>query len=157
MKYSQKYTLAAFLEPIKLGTEFSMADWPLHVTLADTFAIELNLALEQKLNKLLKRIPELNLSIGADATLGTTKAVLVNNTNALQSLHNQIIDLLESTAAKFNNPEFTRIGFLPHITNPESLKLSLGDTIQLNTISLIDMFPREDWQQRKVISSYKLR
>lgn len=157
MKYSQKYTIVAFTESIEPNYEFAMGNWPLHITLADTFAVELNETLVQNLKKLLALLSQIDLSIGNNTTLGTTKAALIDKNNALQGLHNRVVDLLESSGAKFNNPEFTRAGFLPHITNLKSFDLQLGDTVRLKTISVIDMFPDGNWQQRKVLNSFELK
>ena len=78
MNYSQKYTLVAFLKPLEVGAEFHMADWPLHITLADVFAIDLSPSLEQQLTELLASQPPVKLSVGEDATLGTTNVALVS-------------------------------------------------------------------------------
>lgn len=156
MNYSQKYTLVAFLKPIEVGTEFKMADWPLHVTLADVFAIELNSTVEQQLTDLLARQSPVCLSVGEDATLGTTKVALINKNNELQNLHNGIIDLLELNDAKFNTPEFTRKGFLPHSTIQKLGRLNTGDEVEVISVSLVDMFPGGDWQQRKVLNNFNL-
>jgi hypothetical protein len=156
MQYSQKYTLVSFLEPLEIDTEFTMANWPLHVTLADVFAVELDTGIEQKLTDLLANQLSISLLAGDDATLGTTNVVLIDKNDKLQKLHDRIIDLLESNGAKFNTPEFTRTGFLPHSTIQKSGKLNYGDKIEIHTISLVDMFPGENWQQRKVLSNFKL-
>lgn len=156
MKYSQKYALVSFIEPVEVGTEFTMASWPLHMTLADIFAIEMNSEIKQKLSELLLNQPDITLSTGDDATLGTTDVSLINTTDELQSFHSSIVNLLELHGVKFNNPEFTKTGFIPHVTIQKSGKLTKGDKITINTISLIDMFPNGDWQQRKVLNSFKL-
>src|SRR5665648_550415 len=96
MKYSQKYTLVAFLKPIEIGTTFDMANWPpLHITLADVFAIELSTSVIQELADLLTQQSPVSLSIGEDATLGTTRVALINKNIKLQNLHDKIVDLLE--------------------------------------------------------------
>jgi hypothetical protein len=157
MNYSQKYTLVAFLIPVEVGTEFKMADWPLHITLADVFAIELETGIQQKLTNLLAEQPSLVLSVGQDATLGTTNVALINKDNRLQNLHDKIIDLLELNGVQFNTPEFTRTGFLPHSTVQKSGRLNIGNEVEITSISLVDMFPGGDWQQRKVLNNFSLR
>ena len=88
MLYSQKYCLVHFIEPLAIGTAFDMHDWPLHITLADVFAIDRNAV----------RIDDqLKLSVGAHApvkahmteysTLGETPVVLIKKTPELTRLH----------------------------------------------------------------------
>ena len=157
MNYSQKYTLVAFLKPLEVGAEFHMSDWPLHITLADVFAIGLSPTLEQQLAELLEGQPPVELSVGEDATLGTTNVALVNKTNELQNLHEEIVDVLEQNGVIFNTPEFTRSGFLPHSTIQKSGRLHTGDTFHITSVSLVDMFPNGDWQQRKVLHNFALK
>ncbi len=157
MNYSQKYTLVAFLKPLEVGAEFHMADWPLHITLADVFAIDLSPSLEQQLTELLASQPPVKLSVGEDATLGTTNVALVNKTSELQTLHEAIVDVLERNGVIFNTPEFTRSGFLPHSTIQKSGRLHAGDEFQITSVSLVDMFPKGDWQQRKVLHNFILK
>ena len=157
MQYSQKYALVSFLEPLEVNAEFTMADWPLHITLADVFAINLEAAIEQKLASLIGSTPSITLSASGDSILGATKVVLIEKNDELQNLHNHIVALLELKGAMFNIPEFTRSGFLPHSTIQKSGRLHEGDTIDISSVSLIDMFPDENWQRRKVLTNFKLR
>lgn len=156
MHYSQKYTLVSFLESIDINAEFTMTDWPPHITLADVFAVDLDAGIENKLANLLVNVPSVDLTAREESKLGTTKVVLIENNDNLQNLHVRIIDLLESNGAKFNTPEFTRAGFIPHSSIQKPRKLHEGDTIAMNTISLIDMFPNKNWQQRRVLRNFKL-
>lgn len=158
MTYSQKYSLVSFLHPIDISTEFNMVDWPLHVTLADVFAIDLNSTnIETKLAELLSVKASINTAAKEEATLGTTKVVLLHKTDELVNLHLSIVDLLESNGGVFNSPEFTKEGFLPHCTIQKTARLNFGDKVDVDTISLVDMFPNGDWQQRKVIATFKLK
>ncbi|MDQ5932493.1 MAG: hypothetical protein QG649_578 [Patescibacteria group bacterium] len=156
MQYSQKYTLVSFFEPTEIRTEFAMTDWPPHITLADVFAAELDTGIEHKLEAMLADQPSITLSATGDSVLGATEVVLIERNNVLQKLHGQIVDLLELHGAKFNSPEFTRSGFLPHSTIQKSGRLHEGDKIEINTVFLIDMFPDKNWQQRRVLKKFKL-
>lgn len=157
MEYSQKYTLVAFLRPVEVGTEFAMGDWPMHVTLADVFANRLDGEIEQKLTDLLAKQAPISLSVGEDTTLGATKVVLINKNSELQNLHDEIVGLLVLSGVKFNTPEFVGKGFLPHSTIRKSGRLNAGDEFEITSVSLIDMFPGGDWQQRKVLSNFNLK
>lgn len=156
MQYSQKYTLVSFFQPIEISTEFAMTDWPPHITLADAFATELNTGIVQKLEATLADQSSITLSAIGDSVLGTTEVVLIKKNDVLQKLHDRIVDLLESHGATFNTPEFTRLGFLPHSTIQKSGRLNEGDKIEIDTISLIDMFPDKNWRQRRVLKKFKL-
>lgn len=158
MRYSQKYCIVSFIQPIPQGTQFSMSNWPLHITLADVFAIDTDATnIEQALSSLLSRHTVLNVSVNKEATLGTTDVVLLSENLGLLDLHIDIVTLLESFGAKFNTPEFTRDGFLPHCTIQKTERLHPGDKITINQASLIDMFPNDNWQQRRVLTNFNLQ
>ena len=157
MSYSQKYTLVASLEPVSIGDEFSMAHWPLHVTLADAFAIDLpHKDVRTQIKAVLKKHFVFETTIKGNATLGSNQAMLLENNARLQHLHCSIVAMLEANHATFNSPQFTRSGFLPHCANQSTTRLRPGDKISLGVIGLVDMFPRGDWQSRKVIEIFRL-
>jgi hypothetical protein len=158
MRHTQKYCLVSFIHPVLPDTEFSMEDWPLHVTLGDVFAINLQqTGIESKLTKLLSEQPTIKTVAHQEATLGTTKVVVLEKSDELSILHLHLIDLLEKNGAKFNTPEFTREGFIPHSTLQKSERLYDGDELTISNVALVDMFPEDNWQQRKVIKIFELQ
>lgn len=158
MSYTQKYCLVSFIKPIDIGTGFSMEDWPLHVTLADVFAIDRDATkIESKLARLLSGQLFVETRAKAEATLGTAKVVLLNKTDELINLHKSLVDLLEKNGTVFNSPEFTREGFLPHCTVQKTERINTDEKIIINVIALVDMYPEGNWQQRKVVSTFKLQ
>ena len=89
--------------------------------------------------------------------LGTTDVMLLDKTESLIALHTAIVDLLMKNGAVFNSPEFTREGYLPHCTVQSSGHANRGDSITIDSISLIDMFSDGDWQRRKVLATFLLK
>ena len=156
MNYSQKYAIVAFLEPIEVGVAFNMTDWPQHITIVDVFAVEHDENLNQLLAGLIAQHLRIHLTIGHEATLGTTDVLIVNKNDKLQDLHDEVVNLLESNGAVFNNPEFTHQGFLPHSTIQKAGNLKSGDNITISTLALVDMFPDGNWQHRKVLACFEL-
>ncbi|MFZ1801994.1 MAG: 2'-5' RNA ligase family protein [Candidatus Saccharimonas aalborgensis] len=155
MKYSQKYSLVGFLEHQDIGVEFGMSDWPLHVTFADVFAIERNdVAIDRKLNEALQNQRPVLVEPKQQAKLGNTDVVLVEKTEELLSLHLLLVGLLEQNGAVFNTPAFTKGGFLPHCTIQKSSLLQTST--EITELSLVDMFPNNDWKQRKILATFEL-
>lgn len=158
MAYSQKYCLVAFYQPQAIGTEFSMTEWPLHVTLADVFAIDrADTSIDEKIRNVVESHNPFGIKVGEQTTLGITPVTLLDKTDALVDLHNRLVDLLEQNGATFNTPEFTRAGFLPHCTIQTTGQLQKGDIFTVRELSLIDMFVDNDWQRRKVLNTFELR
>ncbi len=157
MTYSQKYCLVSFVKPLAIGTEFTMIDWPLHVTLAEVFAIDRSgTNIDTKLAATIANLHSFLATADKEGTLGTTHVVLLHKSPELLKLHNRIADVLAANGAIFNTPEFTRTGFLPHCTIQKTERLRTGDQLGIEAVALIDMFPGGDWRQRKVPQNFKL-
>jgi uncharacterized protein YnzC (UPF0291/DUF896 family) len=157
MEYSQKFSLVHFLTVVEPGTEFKMDQWPMHVTLADVFAIDLEgTDVMPKLRKFLKTQARVRTTALLDAVLGTTAVTLLENNQNLSNLHSHVIDLLETYGAVFNMPEYNKSGFLPHATVQANGRLNASDKVNIDSLALIDMFPGNDWQNRKVVTTFNL-
>ena len=157
MTYSQKYALVHFISPIAYDTQFSMSDWPLHITIADVFAVDrYEHDLDAKLQLLMTNSSPTTIRAIADGALGVTSVTFLEVTPQLQQLHDAIVTLLEQNDATFNHPEFTKKGFIPHSTIQDDSRLNVGDNITLDTVTLVDMFPDDDWRQRKVIAHFSV-
>lgn len=158
MIYSQKYTIVHFISPIENDVQFQMSDWPLHITLADVFAVDRHdSTIDSKLTALLSEITIVKTKAMNDGTLGTAPVVLLEKTSQLQQLHSRLIELLKENGADFNNPEFTNDGFIPHSTIQKNSRLNIGEYINIDSLSIVDMLPDGNWQQRKVLATFGLK
>jgi len=158
MPYSQKYVFVHFTSPVQAGTSFRMSDWPVHVTLADVFAVDRHgVALDQKVADLLADMQPVETTTYRDDVLGTTPVVLLDKTTSLVMLHMAIVTLLEQNGAIFNTPEFTKDGFLPHSTIQKSGRLNIGDIVTIDSVSLVDMFPGGDRKQRHILATFPMK
>lgn len=161
MSYSQKYTIVQFLEPFNSQQIFSMEDWPLHVTLADVFAVNLDQTLVAQLASHLSSKECLFTEALEEAQLGDhnnpIKVTLIKNTLELQSLHDDLINFLQARGSVLNSPQFSHDGFLPHFTHQKNAHLKTGDKIKISELSLVDMFVDSNWKLRKVLENFKLK
>ena len=160
MTYSQKYAIVQFFEPVKEGYEFSMNEWPLHTTLADVFAVNLNQYLIDQLSSLLSTTETFEVVTQNDTILGTAEnpvhVTLIEKTPKLQSLHDSLVNLLEKNGAVFNSPQYNHDGYLPHVTIQNQARINNSDVLKISKLSVIDLYVDGDWQQREVVSSMKL-
>jgi hypothetical protein len=156
MTYSQKYTLVHFISPATDGVEFHMSDWPLHITLADVFAIDRS-NLDTALADFLAQTAPVKTTALSNSTLGAASVILLDKSPTLLQLHADIVSLLGAHGVVFNNPEFTRDGFIPHSTIQKSSQLQVNDEVTIDSVSLIDMFPDNDWEQRRVLATFEMK
>ena len=154
----QKYVLIHILEPVANNTQFSMYDWPLHVTLSPRFAVDIKrTGLIESLRTLIAKKKPLTTIVENDEHFGLESKIhvsLLNLTIELFELHNEVLDLLESYGAVFDEPGYSRSGYKPHITVQKNGRVYKGDSITIDSLTLVDMFPDQDIKLRKVLETY---
>ena len=160
MAYSQKYSIVQFFQSVDEDAVFSINDWPLHTNLVDVFAVHLDESVLDRLTKLLATKRPMVIKAVDDTTLGSTDnpvlVTLIEKDSNLQSLHDDLVSLLEQCGAVFNSPQYTHEGFLPHCTVQRHARINPDDSFEVNELSIIDMFVDGDWEKRKVLKKIKL-
>ena len=159
-KFTQKYAIIQLFEDRPVGAQFASSSWPLHSTIADTFAIDWDApTMVEKLTELLKNHKQATSVTEDDRFFGENGQVqvaLLQKTDSLVKLHYDVIKLLEQGGWKPNDPQFAKEGFLPHSTVQSHGRLNKGDEIKFNALSIIDFFPDEDPYQRKILATIKI-
>lgn len=158
-KFTQKYTIVHLMNSLPGGYEFLMKDWPAHITLADVFAVDGGSTdLLESFEEELSTSSQVQTKVIGEDWFGEDKTVhvmLLDKTTEFQRLHDEIVDVLKNFGCKFNNPEFTENGFKPHSTVQKDGKLEIGANLTIDSITLIDMFPNDDFKKRKVLGTIK--
>ena len=160
MKLTQKYAIIQLIEPLDDGFEFGFGEDPLHVTLADVFAVDGDSSvMVPALRESVSIAEPITAKVVGTEMFGPDRNVqvkLVDRTEALVSLHEQVVEVLQKFNVQFNNPEFTLDGFKPHSTVQKSSELQDGDEVVFNALTLIDMFPDDDGYRRRVIATISI-
>jgi 2'-5' RNA ligase len=158
--FTQKYTIVQLLEPVAEGTIYKPADWPLHTTLADIFAIDWDEeTLLQNCAQEFKKLTTISTTASSDEWFGKDKNIqvtLLEKNTAITELHFALVTFLEKGNVQFNTPEFVRDGFKPHVTMQKDNHLNKGDKVVINALTIIDMFPNDDPYLRKILKTIPL-
>lgn len=159
-KFTQKYSLVTFLEKVDEGFEYPWTNWPLHVTIADVFAVPLGSAeLINWLGGLLEKQPSATATAAEDAFFGPDKqahVTLLDMSKELIMLHREAIAALKDAGAVFNDPQYIEDGYRAHAAVQTHSRLHKDDPVTIAEVSLVDMFPGNDGYQRKVLKTFKL-
>lgn len=159
-QFTQKYAIIQLFEDKPVGVRFASNEWPLHSTIADTFAIGWDVpTMVERLTQLLKN-HDLATSITEDDRFfgdnGQVQVALLRKTDSLVKLHHDVIELLEQGGWEPNDPQFAKEGFLPHSTVQRHGRLKKSDEVKFNALSIIDFFPDKDPYQRKILATIKI-
>lgn len=155
---SNKYVIVHF---IRGGPElklFGKKDWPLHITLLMNFNIDISE--NDLINKLLsfsQTLTPIQLMVKERMLLGPNKDIQVNileSNQEIMKLHESLKDLLDSLNATYDNPEYVGKGYRPHSTVQENDRVKEGETIKIDSFSLIDMEPNGNSDKRKFIKTF---
>lgn len=160
-KFAQKYTIICLLENFEEGYCFSSRNWPLHTTFIDTFAIDLDVeTLEKILTEMTSKLDTTSTKAIGDEFFGAKKEVhviLLENNDDMKTIHHKLLGRLKKCNIELNDPQFSEEGYLPHVTVQKNSKVEIGDTVPITNLALIDMFPNEDPNQRKILKVIKLK
>lgn len=156
----QKYALVQLLEAMDEGTEFAASHWPLHATIVSNFAVDwTGTGLLPKLTSLAAAHRPIRAAAGGDTYFGDRRHIqvtLLEQNDALRALHSDIVRLLKSAGAVFDEPHYLDDGYRAHITVQPDKRARQGDVITINAISIIDMFPHADIHRRKLQQTVRL-
>ena len=77
-------------------------------------------------------------------------------TPELMNLHKQIIKTLRDAGAIFDEPQFNEDGYRAHATVQKAHRLNEGDSVLIDEVTIVDMFPNQDITRRKILKTIKL-
>lgn len=157
---TQKWVIAALLEEVDDGVMFLNTDWPLHITLAGVFAIDKNGSwLATELGRLLEDQAAVTVTAEEPAMFGVNQDVpvmKVQKTPELLGLYEKIHLWLTQSGAVFNSPQYESEGYAPHSTEQKTGKLEVGQQLTIKSISVVDMLPDSEGEQRRIIATIPL-
>jgi len=74
----------------------------------------------------------------------------------LMALHKDIITVLKSCHAVFDEPEYLEEGYRAHVTVQRDKRIHKNDIITIDELSIVDMYPQNDINRRKLLRTIKL-
>ena len=164
----------AFVEPVAAGLEFPRDDWPLHLTLVkfDVAGPRQEAGAEPapsmppaQGDPLADHIAALmadpvaaalgcRVNVGGEAAFGRAGSIPVNliePSEQLQLLHNELVRIVEQLLGRISTPAYTLEGYRPHVSHHGDKRLQQGDTFALDRIALVDMAPDGGHATRRIL------
>ena len=154
-----RFVVVLPLVPLAEGDEFTVADWPLHVTLVEPFQVDLA---GEAVAAILGRVDgigaggsPIHAAAGDEAMFGRRRDVpvtLVEDGGELAALRAGTVRALAASGVDVRS----RLDFRPHVTRKHHGSLRPGDRVLLDTVALIDMRPAEGAHHRRVVAAWRL-
>jgi 2'-5' RNA ligase len=151
-----RFVVVLPLVPLAAGDEFTVADWPLHVTLVEPFSTELTAAdVTAVLAPVAGRASVIRAGAGAESMFGRRRDVpvtLVRDGGELTALREQALAALGAVGIDLGR---SRLEFRPHVTHKHHGRLRFGERVVLECLALIDMHPPEGSHHRRVVAAWR--
>lgn len=152
-----RFVVVLPLEPLAAGDEFTVADWPLHVTLVEPFQTELPpTAVAEVVGRIAGDAQVIRASGGDEAMFGRRRDVpvtLVREGGALAPLRDRALAALGDAGVDLGR---VRPDFRPHVTRKHERELRPGEPVVLETVALVDMHPAAGSHHRSVVAAWRL-
>ncbi len=156
-EFRQKWAVASFFESLDNGFEFDYTDNPLHVTLAGVFASKMSgLELSKILENTVSDTKPFKITAKDEKSWGNIKVMTLEKSEKFNELYWLIQSKLIKKGAEFNEPQYLKEGFTPHCTNQKNSRLYSSDIVEVNSVSLVDMFPDSNGYKRRVLKTINL-
>ena len=159
-KFTQKYSLVCFLEPVLPDFKFDLDSWPLHTTILDVFAVDAtSQEILAELKDSISETSAITVTVQEKRYFGEKKDIpvmILEKTGQLQALHESVAMALDNIGLHMNSPQFAHEGFIPHITVKNNQAVSVGDKYTFDNITLVDMFPGGDGYGRRILGTITL-
>ncbi|MDQ0895329.1 2'-5' RNA ligase family protein [Agromyces ramosus] len=152
-----RFVVVLPLVPLAAGDEFTVADWPLHVTLVEPFQTDLPAAaVADVVGRVSGDAQPVRASGGEEAMFGRRRDVpvtLVRERGALGLLRERALAALGEAGVDLGR---VRPDFRPHVTRKHNRQLRPGEPIVLETVALVDMNPAAGSHHRSVVAAWRL-
>ncbi len=154
-----RFVVVLPLVPLAAGDEFTVADWPLHVTLVEPFLTELNATeVATAVARVAETTAPVHARAGEEAMFGRRRDVpvtLVRDGGELAVLRARTLDALRDVGIDLDRIR-ARNDFRPHVTRKQHGHLAPGSPVALDSLAIVDMRPPEGAHHRSVIRSWRL-
>ncbi|WP_136706652.1 2'-5' RNA ligase family protein [Agromyces sp. H66] len=153
-----RFVLVLPLEPLVVNDEFTVAQWPLHLTLVEPFETDVEVeTLNAALAPVAAGAQAIPVDIGEDAMFGPRKNILVSlvrdDGRALLALRAVSAAALRDRAVDLGH---IREDYRPHITAKQHGRVRQGDRLTLDTLALVRLRPPETSHHGRIVGSWRL-
>ncbi len=115
--------------------------------------------LKNELAAYAKQVEPFTITSYGKALFGPNKNVavsLIRPEKSILGMHNELLSIALKLSAIFDEPSFIAEGFRPHATIQLKSRLEDKQTIRVTDFTLVDMYPNNDINRRRIVETYTL-
>ena len=153
-----RFVVVLPLTPLVVGDTFTVAQWPLHLTLVEPFetAVESD-ELNSALAPVAAGAAPIPTVVGEDAMFGPRRNILVSlvhdDDGALLALRQASMAALRERGVDLGH---TRSDYRPHVTAKQHGRVHEGDRLVLDSLALVRLRPPETSHHGRIVGSWAL-
>ncbi|MBM7829947.1 2'-5' RNA ligase [Agromyces cerinus] len=152
-----RFVIVLPLSPLTAAESFTVADWPLHVTLVEPFATDRpSEVVAAALGRVARDASAITSTAGEPAMFGRRHDVpvtLIRDGGEISALRGEALSALAAAEVETGH---LRTEFRPHVTVKRHGRLERGDRVLLRQLALIDMRPPSGSHHRRVLGVWPL-
>lgn len=152
------YLFTLEVAPLTIGVTYNPL--PSHLTLMSRFWSEYSSqVIADMVKPLFERTKPIELLFGQPANIGPkhTAVHLIEHTEEIKHLHEQLRSLLDATAIEYTNPQFVGNGHKPHVSRREDDGFTPGHKQMAKAVYLIEVEREGEEHLRFVCAKFGLR
>lgn len=152
-----RFVVVLPLVPLVVGDTFTVAQWPLHLTLVEPFETDAEVeALNAALSPVAAVAAPVPAVVGEDAMFGPRRNILVSlvhDDGALLALRVAAMAALREHGVDLGH---TRTDYRPHVTAKQHARMHAGDRLMLDSVALVRLRPPETSHHGRIVGSWPL-
>ncbi|WP_022890826.1 2'-5' RNA ligase family protein [Agromyces italicus] len=154
-----RFVVVLPLSPLSVGDEFTVAQWPLHVTLVEPFETELDadaLCTAIAAGAESSGVRPITVTVGDDAMFGPRRDILVSLVRDGGEIATLRVEAIAALRAEGVELRRVRSDFRPHVTAKRHWRVHRGDRLELGTLALVRLRPPETSHHGRILGSWPL-
>ncbi len=158
---AKKYLLVNIIATQEYLTSFSSKDWPLHLTLLMHFNTDRPVKyLVKGLTDCTTKHKSFEVLVENESFFGTHLDTLVSVlqlNKKIKDLHTDLMRVANKLGVTYDEPNKVGAGFRPHVSVQRGEKLSIGKTITVDNVTLVEVIKVPEGKLINVIQTFRLK
>jgi len=157
----KKYLIVNIVDSSNIPTLFSSEKWPLHLTLLMHFNTDKPVEhIVTELEKCTNKLKAFEVLVESESEFGpnlNVPASIIQASKELSELHANLMGVVKKLDATYDEPIYIGTGYRPHVTTQGGVKLSIGQTLLVDNVTLAERIEVPKGKLIKIVKTFGLK